>query len=191
MITFRIDLSLCDTWKDSWSLLLPAQALTLTASPHLNVGLWLTVDQFRPANEAWKERERTAGIHTLITIHTNTQKVFFPFKPESVSSGPQGRLIRSIITAQRNAFVRWIINTYPRSLHQQLKYTYSQSRFSSGQEILSYWCKGTTQVPPVLQLDIKATFLFDKLTPAVWHSSHICTQGLSFSTSLLSTTKAL
>lgn len=107
----NVNQSLYSKWKtlDRSPFLLSAWAFTLRlmSLPDFSVGLWLIGDQFTPRNEPWKPKEkpvsRLPSIHTLNNIYTAPLNL-------NLLSGPQGRLIPTIITMQRNAFVHWIIN---------------------------------------------------------------------------------
>lgn len=105
-------------------LLLPAQALLPWELPSLE--LWLTNSDQQTKHEK-HEKGLLESTPWLLFTHRHTHRrellFFSPIKPESVLAGPQGR--PSIITTQRNAFVRWIINKYPRRLQQRFNYTYT------------------------------------------------------------------
>ena len=102
-------------------LLLPVGLPYLESFLHLTVGLWLTEGRFRPTSEAWERLQSTPWL--LFT----QRGLFFLLKTWILfhldlkdASNP------SIITTQRNAFVRWIINKYPSSLHLQFNYAHNQ-----------------------------------------------------------------
>lgn len=112
---------------------LPAQALTLRASFTSTSDYdWLWTNSDRQTKHENHEKGLLQSTPWLLFTHRDL------FKPESVLSGPQGRMILSIIRTQRYAFVRWIINKYPKSLHLQFNYTYNQRRFGSREEMLFY-----------------------------------------------------
>lgn len=150
--------SVCEQTLDPF--LLSAQAPYLEL-PSLQRRIMIDCGPIQTNNRSMKSmRKDCPSPHPDCYSHTQSFFFFFFFKPESVLSGPQGRLNLRIITTQCNAFVRWIANKYRRRLHQQFNYPSEQRRAGARKTVL--WVRWSSHLPPALQLDIKATFLFDE-----------------------------
>lgn len=123
--------------------------------------LWTNSDQQTKHENPMRKKGRLR-VHTLIGIHTQSPLSLFIKTWICFYQDLKDAWLPSIITTQRNAFVRWIINKSPSSLHLQFNYTYNQRRCGSQTTKAVSQVRWTPQPPPALQFHIKATSPFDE-----------------------------
>lgn len=148
---------------------------------------WLWTNSDQQTKHEKHEKGLLESTPWLLSTHTHTRTeiIFLLFKNLNLfDQDLKDAWFLWIITTQRSAFVRWIINKYPRSLHQRFNYTYkTRNNLLTGQTNNM----GRLQ-PFFFNLTQRATFLFDEYNACyVATASHICThththrQGLEFS----------